>query len=154
MAYGHPTSNVPAVTFLARFRLGNGKLDPKLRAAVRAEGLVLIEEGLRGSVRYRRFKAPGRRHHGKVTGERLGLAISEERFVVYCRSGSTKLIDSPFSDPRLSMLDVSLQGNDTVSLRIDYDRVGVPKVSGEIAIMVRTPNAATIVEQLRVRLGR
>jgi hypothetical protein len=142
------------VAFLARFRLGNGKLDPELTAALRAEGLVILEEGLQGSVRYRRFKAPGRRHHGKVTGERIGLAISEERFVVYCRSGSTKLIDTPFSDPRLSMLDVSLEGSDTVSLRIDYDRGGVPNVSGEITIRVRTTNAAIIVEQLRVRLGR
>ncbi len=84
---------------LARFRLGDGKLDPELRTALEAEGLVLVDEGLRGSVRYRRFKAPGRRHHGKVTGERVALAISERRFVVYCRSGTTKLIDTPFADP-------------------------------------------------------
>lgn len=154
MALRPSASNVRAVTFLARFRLGNGKLDPKLRAALESEGLVLLEEGLPGSVRYRHFKAPGRRHHGKVTRERLGLAISEERFVLYCRSGSTKLIDSPFSDPRLSALEVSLEANDTVSLRIDYDRARVPKVSGEVTIVVRTPNASTIVGQLRVRLGR
>ena len=140
------------VAFLAKFRLGNGRLDPELRAALEAEGLVLIEEGLQGSVRYRRFKAPGRRHDGKVTGERIGLAISETRFVVYCRSGSTKLIDASFSDPRLSVLDASLEGNDTVSLKIDYDRAGVPEVSGEIRIVVRTPNAPAIVDQLRARL--
>ena len=142
------------MAFLAKFRLGDGRLDPELRAALEAEGLVHIEEGLRGSVRYRRFKAPGRRHHGKVTGERIGLAISRERFVVYCRSGTTKLIDTPFSDPRLSMLGVSLEGNDTVSLLIDYDRADVPDVSGEIRIVVRTPNAAAIVEQLQARLRR
>ena len=142
------------VVFLAKFRLGDGRFDPGLWAVFEGEGLVHIEEGLRGSVRYRRFKAPGRRHHGKVTGERIGLAISKERFVVYCRSGSTKLIDAPFSDPRLGILDVSVEGNDTVSLRLDYDRAGVPKVSGEIRIVVRTSNAATIVEQLQARLRR
>lgn len=142
------------VGFLAKFRLGDGRLDPELRAALAAEGLVHIEEGLHGSVRYRRFKAPGRRHHGKVTGERIGLAISEERFVVYCRSGTTKLIDTPFSEPRLSILDVSLEGNDTVSLRIDYDRADVPGVSGEIRIVARTPNAAAIVAQLQARIRR
>ncbi len=142
------------MAFLARFRLGNGKLDPAVRAALESEGLVLVEEGLRGSVRYRRFRAPGRRHHGKVTGERLALAISEERFVVYCRSGSTELVDTPFSDPRLGILDVSLQGDDVVAIRIDYDRAGIPEVRGEVTILARTPNAAMVVEQLRRRLGR
>ncbi|MDQ3914811.1 MAG: hypothetical protein M3323_05685 [Actinomycetota bacterium] len=142
------------MAFLARFRLGNGKLDPVVRAALESEGLVLVEEGLRGSIRYRRFRAPGRRHHGKVTGERLALAISEDRFVVYCRSGSTELVDTPFSDPRVSLLDVSLQGDDAISIRIDYDRAGIPEVRGEITILARTPNAAMVVEQLRRRLGR
>lgn len=142
------------VTFLARLLLGNGKLRPELRAELQSEGLVLVEEGLPGSVRYRRFKAPGRRHHGKVTAERLGLAISEKRFVVYCRSGRTELIDTPFSDPRLSILDVSLDGNETILLRIDYDRAGIPEVSGEITITARTPNAATIADQLSARLAR
>ncbi len=142
------------VTFLAKFRLGNGKLDPKVRAALDSEGLVLVEEGLRGSVRYRRFRAPGRRHHGKVTGERIALAISEERFVVYCRSGSTALVDSSFTNPRLSVVDVALHGTDSVSIRIDYDRADLPKISGEITIVVSTPNAATIVDHLQTRLGR
>lgn len=140
--------------FLTKLFLGNGKLGPELRAALESEGLVLIEEGLRGSVHYRRFKAPGRRHHGKRTGERLGLAISEKRFVVYCRSGTVELIDSRFSDPRLSLLDVSLQGDDVVSIRIDYDRLDVPDVSGEITIRATTPNAVSVVDQLHRRLGR
>jgi hypothetical protein len=145
---------VISVTFLSKLLLGNGTLKPELRVALEAEGLVLIEEGLGGSVRYKRFRAPGRRHHGKVTGERIGLAVSEERLVVYCRSGRTKLIDTPFSDPRMSMLDISLQGDDTVAIRIDYDRADVPNVSGEIKILTRTPNAANIVDHLHARLGR
>jgi hypothetical protein len=141
------------VRFLAKLLLGDGTLTPALRASLESEGLVLIEEGLRGSVRYRRFRAPGRRHHGKVTGERIGLAVSEERFVVYCRSGSVELIDTPFSNPRLGTLDVSLEGDDTVAIRIDYDRAEVPNVSGEITIRARTQNAANVVDHVRARLG-
>ena len=139
------------VSFLAKLWLGNGKLDPKVRAALESEGLVLVEEGLRGSVRYRRFRAPGRRHHGKVTGERIALAVSKERFVVYCRSGSTVLVDSSFTNPRLDFVDIELQGTDSVSIRVDYDRADFPEISGEITIVVRTRNAATIVNQLQSR---
>ena len=136
------------MAFLARLLLGNGQLKPSLRAALESEGLVILEEGLSGSVRYRNFKAPGRRFHGKVTLERIGLGVSKQRLAVYCRSGRAKLIDTPFSDPRLNALDVAVQG-DTVSMRIDYSRVDVPNVSGEIAIMARTLNAANIVEYLQ-----
>ena len=141
------------VRFLAKLLLGDGTLKPELRAALESEGLVLIEEGLRGSVRYKRFRAPGRRHHGKVTPERIGLAVSEERFVVYCRSGRVELIDTPFSNPRLSMFDISLRDHDTVAIRIDYDRGDVPNVSGEVTILARTPKAANVVDHVRARLG-
>ncbi|MDQ3985432.1 MAG: hypothetical protein M3280_02910, partial [Actinomycetota bacterium] len=99
-------------------------------------------------------KAPGRRFHGKVTLQRIGLGISRERLAVYCRSGRVKLIDTPFSNPRLRALDASIQDDDTVLMRIDYDRVVVPNVSGEITITAKTPNASNIVEYLQVRLGR
>lgn len=142
------------MSFLSKLLLGDGTLKPKLRAELESEGLVLIEEGLSGSVRYKRFKAPGRRHHGKVTGERIGLGISEERFVAYCRSGRAKLVDTAFSDPRLDMVEVSLRDENGVAIRIDFDRGHVPKVSGEITIVARTPNAPQIVAALRARLGR
>jgi hypothetical protein len=142
------------MAFLTKLLVGNGNLKPRLRAALESEGLVTIEEGLPGSVRYTHFKAPGRRAHGKVTPEQIGLGISKERLAVYCRSGRTKLIDTPFSDPRLSTIDVSLQDNNTVSILIDFDRVDVPNVSGEITITAKTPQAANIVEHLRGRLGQ
>jgi hypothetical protein len=83
----------------------------------------------------------------------MGLGISEERFVVYCRSGRVKLIDSSFSNPRLAMFDVSLDGDDTVVFRIDYDRADEKKVSGQIRIVARTAKAPTIVDELRKRCG-
>jgi hypothetical protein len=134
--------------------LGNGTLKPKLRAALESEGVVLVEEGLPGTITYAHFKAPGRRHHGKVVGECLGLGVSERRLALYCRSGRVKLIDQPFTEPRLSALDVSLERDDRVALRLDFDRAAVPKVSGQMTIRAVTPNAASVVEQLSARLGR
>ena len=139
---------------LDRFRLGDGSLTPELRATLEAEGLVLVEEGLRGKIRYDAFKAPGKRFYGKVAIERIGLAISEYRFAVYCRSGSVELIDSPFSEPRLALIEVSAEPGDELAIRIDYDRFGEPKVSGRITITARTPRAAEIADQIRARVAR
>lgn len=76
--------------FFPTILLGNGKLKPQLRAALESEGLLIIEGRLQGSIHYRHFKAPGRRSHGKVTLERIALAISEQRLAVYSRSGRAK----------------------------------------------------------------
>ena len=138
--------------FLAKLLLGSGTLKPELRAALEAEGLVRLAEGLTGSVRYTRFRAPGRYHDGKITGVRVGLGISHERLVVYSHSGRAKLVDTRFADPRASMLDVALDRDDRLAIGVDYDRGDVPKVSGQITIIARTPDAAAIVEELRARL--
>jgi hypothetical protein len=141
------------VGLFTKLLLGNGTLKPALRAALESESVALIEEGLPGSITYANFKAPGRRYRGKITGECFGLGISEQRLALYCRSGRVKLIDQPFTEPRLSALDVSLENEDNVALRIDYDRVAVPKVSGQMTIRARTPNAARVVEELSARLA-
>jgi hypothetical protein len=142
------------VGFLGKLLLGSGKLKPEMHAALESEGLVLIEEELSGSVRYTHFKAPGKRFHGKVTPERVGIGISRERVVVYCKGGRAKLIDSPFSSPNFDWVDVGLHGEDKVSFRIDYDRADVENVAGQVEIRVKTPSAERIVGELRARLGR
>jgi hypothetical protein len=80
------------------------------------------------------------------------VGISRERLAVYCKSGRVKLVDTAFSNPRLDMLSVSLKDAGRLAIGVDYDRGDVPKVSGQITIVIGTANAAAIVEELRARL--
>jgi hypothetical protein len=143
------------VSFLTKLLLGSGTLKPELRAALESEGLVLIEEDLPGSLRYRHYRAPGKRFHGKVVAQRIGLGISEKRLVAYGRSGKGKLIDTEFSNPRTKIVEPSLHDDETVDILVDYDQAeDLPKISGQVTIRAGTPNAAAIVDELRKRLGR
>jgi len=144
------------VKFLGRLLLGTGRLEPELRAELEAEGLVLVEEGLGGSVRYRHFRAPGKRFHGKITLERMAIGISQKRVVVYCRSGRVKLIDSDFANRRWEWVDVTAEDDGhAVHFLVDYDRqTEDPKVAGQITIRAKTPRATEIVTQLHGRLRR
>jgi hypothetical protein len=128
---------------------GGGKLSSQLRAALETEGVVLIEEELGGSLRYDHFKTPGRRFNGKITPERIALGISEKRFVVY---GRAKLVDSAFSSPNLQATEITSDGDRLVIL-VDYDRLEVPKTSGQVRIGIDTPSAALIVDELRSRMA-
>jgi hypothetical protein len=141
------------VGFLGKLLGGKGAaFRPQLRAALEDEGLILVEEGLSGSVRYKKFRAPGKYFDGKVVPQTMCLAISEERLAVYGHSGRVKLIDSRFDNPRLGMLEVSLQDEGRLAILIDYDKADAPKVSGQLTIVAKSPNAAAIVEELRARL--
>ena len=134
--------------------LRSGRLKPELLQALDAEGRVLVEEGLRGSVRYDHFRAPGKRFNGKVTAERMGFGISRERLVVYCRSGRAKLLDMRFDDPRARHLSPAVDDKGRVAIRIDYDHMGEPKVAGQITLRFHSPDADRIVGELRARLPK
>ncbi len=139
--------------FLGKLLGGRGAtLRPELRAALESEGLILIEEGLSGSVRYKRFRAPGKFFDGKIIPQTMCLAISQARLVVYGQAGRVKLVDSAFDDPRVGMLDVSLKDEGRLAILVDYDQGDVPKVSGQVTIVAKSPNAAAIVEELHARL--
>ncbi|HEX2392141.1 MAG TPA: hypothetical protein VHI77_04405 [Solirubrobacterales bacterium] len=139
---------------LAKFiGLGNGKLPAAVRRRLEAEGLVLVEEDLPGSLRYQEFGMPGRRFNGKITGERIGFGISERRVVAYCRSGRANLIDSPFSNPYWEIVEV-MPDQEGLELLVDYDRARAPAASGQIRIRMRTSSARRISNELQTRLSR
>ena len=142
------------MSFLGKLLFGGGTLKPELKAELEAEGLVLLEEGLRGKLRYEHFKAPGKRFNGKVTPMKMAIGISEERLVMYGLA-KTKVIDTAHSDPRTSKVSPRSDG-ETVRFTIDYD--GDPeaiaaKVSGRIIASAKTPSADRIVDELRARKG-
>jgi hypothetical protein len=133
---------------------GDGTFKPELRAALEAEGLVLVEEGLSGSLRYDRFRAPGRYHNGKIVPETIALAISQKRLVVFCRSGRVKLVNSEWTSPQIKLVEPAIDDKGRLTLRIDYDRAtDMAKVKGQITIRMHTDNAAAILAEIERRLS-
>ena len=134
--------------------MGDGTLPYDVREQLEGEGILFLEEGLSGSIRYSRFRAPGRRFNNRVTAERMGLGISAERIALYCHSGSAKLIDNPFSADAFSYVEVDVEHDGRLVFTIDYDGAGKPEHSGQVRIHVLTPNAAAIADMVRPRLSR
>lgn len=59
------------MSIFSRPLLGSGRFRDTLRTELELEGIELIEEGVGGSLRYTRFKAPGRRFDGKIEPQRF-----------------------------------------------------------------------------------
>jgi hypothetical protein len=136
----------------ARLLLGSGRFKDGLRAELEAEGIEFLGEGVGGSIRYTKFKAPGRRSDGKVQPHRFAVAITRERFVVYCRSGAAELVDSPWDSPNFGWLDMEVTDDGgRLILTVDYDRANRADVAGQVAIHLKTPSADLIASQVEAR---
>ena len=139
--------------FLDLLRPGKGLFTDEQKATLESEGVVILEEGLSGTIRYNHFKAPGKRFHGKVVPEKMAIGVSRKRLMVFCRNGRAKLANSEFTSPQFAMLEVKLEDG-KVALHVDYDKGDEPKVSGQVVIRAKTPDAARIVDAINAALGR
>ena len=131
---------------LRRLIVGSGLLPDDLRAALSAEGIVLIEEGLPGSVTYRNYRAPGRYSNWRKVAFSGAIAITTRRLVVAAARGG-KQVDVPLVPDSRRAVQVSSDKPDTVLFTID-PHVFDPQKSGTIEIRLRTPRAAEIVARL------
>jgi len=64
------------MSFLARLFLGKGTFPDEVRAQIEAEGALALEEGLRGSITYRDYRAPGDRAHVQRVGTVGAIAVT------------------------------------------------------------------------------
>jgi hypothetical protein len=121
------------------------RIPADLRAELEAEGLELLEEGIRTSIIYRAYTVPGQRttsgHQRPITS----IALSRERLVVRGTLGTR--LDVPRG---ADWLEVSLPEPDR--LRLAYDAAAAsPNRSGDVEMTFSTPRAAEIHARLAGR---
>jgi hypothetical protein len=133
------------VNSLRRVLPGSGRLAEELRAALTAEGLVLLEENLTGSITYRNYRAPGQRSSLKKEAISGAIAVTASRLVVW--TGRSKHIDVPLNHPLRAAIEVSYDPPDRVRFAYDAAAFG-PSRSGQVEVRLRTPQAAHIADLL------
>jgi hypothetical protein len=123
---------------------GLGQVPQKYAPALRKEGIVLIDEGIRGSVTYRRFKAPRRRYSWKKSWFTGCLVLTEQTFAAFAMT--RPLIYLRRADRRLSKLRCSVE-EDTLIVAYDASLFN-ESWSGTVECRFRTAKAQVILEQL------
>jgi hypothetical protein len=127
---------------LGRMLLGSGRLPDALRAELPASGdVLLLEEGLRGSITYRHYRAPGRRSSWAKEAIAGAIAVTAGRVVVW--AGRGKQVDVPRPSPYLAALEVTVEGQDRLCVAFDAGRFNADR-AGRVEIRLRTPQAAPI----------
>jgi hypothetical protein len=111
---------------------------PTLRDRLAPDGILLLEERLRGSVTYRNYRAPGRRDTLTRRGGRWSVAVTRKGLLVDGSLGT--FVDAPWTDPRLGAVRVSVEDGGTLLLAFDAS-VFHDDRSGQVEVRARTPQA-------------
>ena len=134
---------------LGRLLLGRGRLPEDLRAQLTAEGLDQEEEGIRGTITYRHYRAPRRRSNWRRRWIRAALAITDRRLMVAIRG--RPFVDVPWDDPRLEQMEMSVGDDDRLLIAFDpglFDE----RRSGRVELRLRPAHPRLALEQIRARM--
>jgi hypothetical protein len=129
-----------------------GAIPDDLRAALQAEGVVHLEERVRGAISFRNFRAPGSYRNRAYRGLlRFTLALTRSRIVVYGWRGTN--VDVRWTDPAVDGLELSVGRRGRLVIAIDVQRFH-SDWSGTMAIHLACEDSVAtmgLIEQLRAR---
>jgi hypothetical protein len=127
---------------------GIGKIPAQQNTAIQAEGIVLFDEGISGSVTFIDFRAPGKRASWRRQWFTGSIALTQTRLIAFHYSG--KAIDVPLTDERLRQMKFALEGEST--LMIAFDPALFHKDwSGTIEYRYKTQEARAFLERITNR---
>ena len=132
-------------TFLYRL-FGLGKIPAHLAAQLKTEGIVLLDEGIRGSTTYRDFRSPRRYAAWKRQWYTASLVLTEAR--LFALGFSRTIIDVPLEDERLSRVSFSLEANGTLLVSLDA-ALFHQDWSGKIEYRFRTQYGQAFLDKLQ-----
>lgn len=92
---------------LKRLFFGSGRLPKMVRDQIEGEDVLLLAEGLSGTITFRKYKAPGKRSNLRKVGVAGAVCVTDKRLLVWGARG--KLVDVPREDERFGAIEVSAE---------------------------------------------
>lgn len=131
-------------TLLYRF-FGLGKIPAKYGSALRNEGVILADEGLKGTVTLLDFRSPNRIANWKRQWHTASIAMTNARLLAF--RYSSPIIDVPFTDARFREISFSVETDGALLVAFDAGLFH-NDWSGRIEYRFFTPSAAAFLDQL------
>ncbi|MFO7838506.1 MAG: hypothetical protein R6X08_03260 [Desulfosalsimonadaceae bacterium] len=131
---------------LAHRIFGIGKIPRSYREALRAEGIVWLEEGVRASITLRNYKAKGRRTPLRRASFSGSVCLTRRRIIAFFYS--KRVISVPFNDGRITQLDVSAEDDKRLLCAFDAAAFDADR-EGTVECRFRIGRPADFVKQLQ-----
>ena len=120
-------------------------------ATLNSEGILAFDEGIKSSVTYRDFRAPGKYSAWRRQWFTGCIILTKVRLVSL--QSLSQAIDVPLTDERIRNMQISVEKEDTLLIAFDPSLFH-PDWSGTIEYRFRTTEAEAFVEKLRARIAR
>lgn len=133
-----------AKTLLYRL-FGVGKVPAQLSAELKSENVILLDEGIPGSVTYLDFRAPGRRSSWRRQWFTGAIALTQTRLVAL--QYANLIVNVPVTEERLHRMRFSVEGESTLLVAFD-PALFHNDWSGTIEYRFRTSQAQAFLEKL------
>jgi hypothetical protein len=124
---------------------GWGKIPKKYAPTLYDEGIVLLDQGIAGSITLKKVKAPGRYHSWKRSWFTGCLVITEKTFAAF--TFMKPLIYVPLDHEEFSALHFTIEADNRLLITYDASAFN-EKWSGTIECRFKTPQAWMFRERL------
>lgn len=130
---------------------GWGRIPKRYAPTLHGEGIVLLDEGIGGSITLKKFKAPGRYHSWKRNWFTGCIVLTERTFAAF--GLINPLIYVPLGHENISELHCTMEKSG--KLFVKYNAAAFnEKWSGTVELRFKTPKAQMFIERLRHAAAR
>ena len=129
----------------------SGTIPKSARSQILKEGVLLQDEGIRGSITFKNFRAPGRYHGWKRSWFSGSVVLTRKHFLAFGFSSS--LIGIAWDDARIKELDCSIEKKNTLCIRYDASTFN-EDWSGTIECRYSSPHAHEFLRIIKQKIVR
>lgn len=124
---------------------GFGKISESFMSQLQSEGILLLDEGVKGSVTYINFHRPGKSSGWERRGMIASIAVTKTRFLAL--NSSIPVINVTLTDKRLSLMRFLQEDAETLYVAFDAN-LFQSDWSGKVEYRFRTTEASHFLELL------
>jgi len=128
---------------------GIGKIPVELLTLVKTEGILLLDEGIRGSTTYLDFHAPGKYFSWKRQWQTAAIILTQIRLVALMDSQT--VVNVPLADERIQRVRFSTEGAGLLCISLD-PALFHHDWSGTVEYRFHYPEAPEFLSQLRAQV--
>jgi hypothetical protein len=126
---------------------GFGKIREPFLSQLKSEEIIASDEGIKSTLTYKNFRAPGRYSNWKRRWMSGAVALTKKRLVL--QQYSQPVINLELTDVRFKKIKISLETADTLLFEFEPN-LFLENSSGQIEWRCRTPHAKIINDWLQI----
>lgn len=132
-------------TFLYKL-FGIGKMPAPESSEIKQEGVILFDEGFKGTKTYINFRSPWRYSNWKRQWSTASIALTDTRLLAF--QYALKEIDVPLSDARFQALKFSVEESGALLVAFDAS-LFLDNTTGNLEYRFYTPLAREFVKKIK-----